>query len=72
MGDVVESRCSEAFFGEDIFCGVEEQRTSVLEAPFARPPLSHGKSLPQNLRNSLATQILTGIFSDERRPKEAS
>ena len=72
MRNVIESRCSETFFGEDVLGGVEEQRTGVLEAPFARPPLSHGKSLPQNLRNFLATQILTGIFSDERRPKEAS
>jgi len=25
MGDIVESRCGEAFFGENIFCCVEEQ-----------------------------------------------
>ena len=41
----------------------------MLEAPFARPPLSHGKSLPQNLRNLLATQILTGIFSSNADPR---
>jgi hypothetical protein len=67
VGNVVESRWREALVGEHILRGVQQERSGVLETSFPCPPLGHTKSLPQNLRNPLDIQILTGIFRCEPR-----
>ena len=64
VGDIVESRCREAFFGEHLLGGIEEQRTRVLKASLPGPALNHGAIVPQDLRNALVIQIPTGIFTE--------
>jgi len=41
MGDVIESRWCETFFGKHLFCGIEQKRTCVLETSLARPSFHH-------------------------------
>src|SRR5215217_1242052 len=48
LGDVVESGWDEPFFSENLFGGIQQQRTSALEASLAGPRL-HEPMVPQNL-----------------------
>src|SRR3982751_3521873 len=68
MGDIVESRCRETFFGEHLLGGIQEQRTGVLDASLPGPALNHVGDCATGSQKRIGYSDTSWYICKNRRP----